>query len=170
MKGSSQSTISRNISEMSKTHPHEQAVAAALNMARHSSQGGKVHSGPINVEVPGRTDRLPVHVHDGSYVIPADVVSSLGEGNTLAGNKILDHLFSNGHYAEAVKRAHGGRTHHKEVPVVVAGGEYILTPEQVMAVGGGDLDKGHKILDEFVKTHRKITIKTLKKLPGPAKD
>ena len=149
---------------------HDDEIASALNMVRARSDGGRVHYGPINAEVPGRTDRLPVHVHSGAYVIPADIVSSLGEGNTAAGNKIIEHMFSRGGYADGVKRADGGKVARKELPVIVAGGEYILSPDEVAAIGGGDVAKGHAILDEFVKSHRAKTIKTLKKLPGPAKD
>ena len=63
--------------------------------------------------------------------------------------------------------ANGGRT--STVPIVAAGGEMVLSPEEVMHVGGGDLDTGHRVLDEFVKRVRAKTIKTLTKLPGPAK-
>lgn len=57
----------------------------------------------------------------------------------------------------------------EEVPIIVAGGEYILNPEQVMEVGGGDIKRGHEILDAWVKRQRKSQISTLRKLPGPAK-
>ena len=50
------------------------------------------------------------------------------------------------------------------------GGEYVLSPEQVMQAGGGDLETGHRVLDEFVKRMRAQTVKTLKNLPGPKKD
>ena len=40
----------------------------------------------------GRKDILPRDVEPGSYVIPADVVAALGDGNTLAGGKVLDAL------------------------------------------------------------------------------
>ena len=56
------------------------------------------------------------------------------------------------------------------MPIVAAGGEYVLSPEEVRMVGQGDLEVGHKVLDEFVKRYRKETINTLKKLPGPKKD
>lgn len=39
-KGTSQKTISKNIERESKTHPHKQAVAIALNEARES--GAKI--------------------------------------------------------------------------------------------------------------------------------
>lgn len=63
---------------------------------------------------------------------------------------------------------HGGHV-GKPVDIMAAGGEYILGPDQVMRVGGGDLDKGHKILDHWVqKTHKKFA-KTVANLPPPAK-
>lgn len=40
----------------------------------------------------GRTDVLNRAVPAGSYVIPADVVSGLGEGNTMAGANVLDKM------------------------------------------------------------------------------
>ena len=50
--------------------------------------------------------------------------------------------------------ADGGSTDGDDagVPIVAAGGEYVLHPDQVRDVGGGDLDTGHAVLDEFVKT------------------
>jgi hypothetical protein len=39
-RGTSRAVISKNIREMSKTHPHNQAVAAALDEARKS--GAKI--------------------------------------------------------------------------------------------------------------------------------
>ena len=56
------------------------------------------------------------------------------------------------------------------VPVIVAGGEYILTPEEVEIAGDGDLDKGHSVLDAFVKSQRRKLRQKLAKLPGPAQD
>jgi len=64
-------------------------------------------------------------------------------------------------------RASGGRA---PVEVVVAGGEYVITPEEVTQLGNGDIDHGHEILDHFVTGYRKKTIETLKKLPGPKRD
>jgi hypothetical protein len=56
------------------------------------------------------------------------------------------------------------------VPIVAAGGEYVVSPDEVTHIGGGSLDDGHKILDAFVKKMRKKTIRTLQGLPGPKKD
>jgi hypothetical protein len=147
----------------------------------------RLHVGPIHSAVHGRTDHLPMHVPSGSYVIPADVVSANGEGNTMAGFKVMRRMFGGapyggasgpygqgaGPYGEALQNSRGGRTEDgggPGVPIVAAGGEYVLSPDQVRAVGNGDADLGTKVLDEFVKRSRARNIKTLQKLPGPARD
>lgn len=123
-------------------------------------------SGHLLSDVPGRTDEIPTEVASGSYVVPADIVSALGEGNTIAGTRVLEQMFSGRKYA------FGGEVAGiaEPVPVIVAGGEYIIPPEVVIEIGNGSLEKGHSILDEWVKSTRKDLIKTLKSLPGPAKD
>ena len=70
----------------------KQAAAAALRTAR--ATGGKVHKGAIHSSVAGRTDHLPMHVASGSYVIPADIISAMGEGNSMAGFKVAQNIFS----------------------------------------------------------------------------
>lgn len=200
--GKSQKTISHNISEMIHAgHPHDQAVAAALSTARKARLAGgpnqytetktgplkeqhMMHEGPIHSPVAGRTDHLPMNVKSGSYVIPADIIGAMGEGNTMAGFKIARKMFSSKPYAQESQpyfsgeapyvqgkpytaRAAGGGT---PVEIVAAGGEYVITPEDVTHLGGGDIDHGHEILDNFVTGYRKKTIETLKKLPGPKRD
>jgi len=123
---------------------------------------GKVHSGPLHSNEGGRTDSLPLEVSAGSYVLPADIVSALGEGNTSGGIRVLQDMFPE--QPKSLHYASGGA-----VPIMAAGGEHVLSPEQVAALGGGDLNVGHQILDEFVKRTRNETIRTLKSLPGPQK-
>jgi len=154
------------------------------------------HSGIINMAVGGRTDHIPMNVLEGSYVLPADIVSGLGEGNTLAGSKILDNMFHSSPYATKTPdfraspkfpsapsmggtttntpaRATGGRSMSsgsKPVPIIAAGGEYVVHPETVTQLGKGDMNAGHEYLDNFVKYVRAHTAKTLQNLPGPRKD
>jgi hypothetical protein len=182
--GKSKSIISSNIREMIDSgHPQKQAVAAALSTARRAMERGgrskdpKVFHGPLKAAIPGRTDRMNIHVSSGSYVLPADCVSSLGENNTDAGfevvKKMIEDAKSKGGRVGMTQK-YGLHGHYHEprglVPVVVAGGEFILTPEEVELFGDGDLDAGHKTLDAFVKKQRQKHIKTLRKLPAPAKD
>ena len=144
-----------------------------------------LHTGPIRSSVAGRTDHLPIHVPSGSYVLNADVVSHLGENNTEAGFKVLRRMFGGTAYGGSTKGpygqgsgpygehlANGGKTSDSDsgVPIVAAGGEYVLSPAEVRWAGAGDLDKGHRALDEFMVRTRKEMIKTLRELPGPAKD
>ena len=193
-KGKSQNVISHNIEEMIHSgHPKDQAIAAALNTARESRahggtlhlprKFGKLHIGPIHSSVAGRTDHLPMHVPSGAYVIPADIVSGMGEGNTIAGFKHMRRMFggipygggslpygaSGGPYGEPLAGKVGGGE-VEGVPIVAAGGEYVLSPAQVAEAGGGDIDMGHKVLDEFVKRMRTKIVKTMKSLPGPKKN
>ena len=154
-----------------------------------------VFHGPLHSGVAGRTDRLNIHTRSGAYVIPADIVSAHGEGSTLAGFKVLERAFKGTPYSEQARpygsgndpynqgdgpyaqgdgpygqeiqtRAKGGKSSGK-IPCVVAGGEFILTPEQVMEIGDGSLETGHRVLDQFVLRSRKELVDTLKKLPGP---
>ena len=175
-------------------------VMAAGGIAK--AEGGEVetvkaHVGPIHSPVAGRTDHLPMHVKSGSYVIPADIISSMGEGNTMAGFKNAKLMFGGTPFkskmpnptkgapyasslpdptvgapynADMPKAKGGAATKDELVPIIAAGGEYVIPPESVIDLGKGDIDFGHKILDSFVKKMRAKTISTLKRLPGPKKD
>ena len=142
--------------------------------AKHAS----VHTGPIHSSVAGRTDHLPIGVPSGSYVVPADVVSHLGENNTTAGFANLKRMFGGvprgggtqpyNHEGGPYGMAKGGSS--PNVPIVAAGGEHVLDPDEVRWAGGGDLDTGHKVLDAFVLKIRKELIHTLKNLAPPRKD
>jgi hypothetical protein len=170
--GKSQETVSENIREMQAAgHPHNQAVAAALRTADKYAKGGPV-TGFLHSAIPGRTDKHPMKVPAGAYVIPADVVSGLGQGNTLAGKNTLETIFKTGPFGmkptKPIKRgkfANGGA-----VDIIAAGGEYIIDPETVANIGQGDLELGHDILDQFVKSTRANVIQELTEMPGPERD
>jgi hypothetical protein len=145
---------------------------------------GLAHQGAIKSSVPGRTDKLNLNVLAGSSVIPSDVVSGLGQGNTDAGHAILDKMFKSGPYGMNLPRAKAGsrvgtrksslsKMNFAEggevptTPIVAAGGEHILSPDQVTTVGGGDIDLGHQILNNFYEQVRAKTIKTMRGLKPP---
>lgn len=200
----------------------DNAVSLAHDAARKKLAGGggtktadsgQTHPGGLIASAgPGRTDTHNVSVAPGSFVLPADVVSGLGEGNTLAGSRVIEAMLSGGPYGTKLdagpfgikldkprrpaapkypaafqesapatdgldklfsavgdtgKRAAGGPT--PPIPIVIAGGEFLVNPEYVAKLGGGDAERGMAILDSFVKHIRKKTIKTLRHLPGPVK-
>ena len=166
----------------------EIAVATPLSHATRSfyHPGGFIHSG-----VAGRTDALPLAVPADSHVIPADVVSGIGEGNSLNGARLLDQIFHAGPWgARAVKSgpaeralpfARGGHG-DRVTAILAAGGEYVVRPEAVVRYGGAarrrdpkrhgrksDMSAGHDTIDDFILRARKHVIATTRKLPGPVK-
>jgi hypothetical protein len=145
-------------------------VEAAMQLARglKRARGGKVHTGAIMGDTDGRADEVPMEVPDGAYVLTADHVSSMGEGNTLAGFKKLDQMFPKSAAAHAaqktVKRASGGA-----VPIYAADGEYVICPEDITD-RWGDLEAGHRYLDAWQTASRKEHVNTLRNLAPPAQD
>lgn len=202
-------TYAKTKAKFGKAKADKQAIAVAMSTARkygkkkayggpnlnmesmvmRGASYGLRHEGMINSSIPGRTDKLPMNVPAGSYVLPADIPSALGQGNSMAGGQILKKMFSSGPYglptmrgARGVRQprlnlrtprlprgtfADGGGADH--VPIIAAGGEYIIHPDVVRDIGHGDIKSGHKVLDKFVLQVRQHNIKTLKKLPGPKK-
>lgn len=149
---------------------------------RNSARQMERASGGLNSTVPGRTDKLPMNAKRGAYVLPADVVSGLGQGNTQAGISTLDNMFKRGPYGAQLSGRMPRSPHARiprapqppkfaaggSVPIVAAGGEYVIEPEDIVAKFG-DLNSGHQILDQFVQNVRKSTISEMQRLPGPAR-
>jgi len=210
IKSGSRAAMSENIREMVKAgHPQKQAIAAAYRQARQYGKKfagggganigslearGLAHSGMIKSAVPGRTDKLPITVGGGAYVLPADHVSAIGQGNSAAGADILNKTFKMGPYATSgigkistnlkagrapvpklgrmtatPKFARGGHRPGRHVPIVAAGGEFVIPPEKVAEIGSGDQERGHKILDHWVQATRRKHITTLRGLKPPKK-
>ena len=187
-----------------------------LTPASMRSMGSQAHYSGTNVKpainppgvhlinsssVAGRTDRIPMQARTGSFVLPADVVSGLGQGNTGAGAKMWGQMISHSIGPVGIQNAirqrtlkapalrgfgsrsgstrgfaDGGMGHNQGppmddedlTPIVTAGGEALIDPEIVDALGGGDSDRGKKVLIDSVMTVRDHVIKHLKKLPRPA--
>jgi hypothetical protein len=209
IKSGSRAAVSTNIAEMIHAgHPQKQAVAAALSNARHygakMASGGfqapmgeryaqrqLMHEGFLHSSVPGRTDKLPISVSGGAYVLPADHVAALGQGNSLAGANIVNKMFRMGPAGTQLGGLHSARApqphlnlaakppkqtsfakggaHHGHVPIVAAGGEIVIPPDKIIQ-RFGSLDKGHHALDQWVIDTRKKHIKTLRKLKPPKKN
>ena len=86
----------------------------------------------------------------------------------MAGFKIMNDITKM--YGGLPKAFADGGMAGEKVPIVAAGGEYVIPPEVVINIGNGDMESGHTELDDFVKKMRANTVKTLKSLPGPKKD
>jgi hypothetical protein len=98
--------------------------------------------GPIMSAVPGRTDRHNVNVASGSYVLPADHVSHLGQNNTISGVRLVQHMFSSGPYGMAPPKIKGGpgAPRPPKMGKMARGGaleQYVSTPEYTAGVSEG---------------------------------
>src|SRR5882672_9975634 len=125
IKSGSRAAISENISEMVHAgHPQNQAIAAAMRNARKygRANGGSTpmgeryasrqlfHEGFLHSAVPGRTDKLPISVSGGAYVLPADHVAALGQGNSLAGADRVNKMFKMGPYGTSLGGLHSAKS------------------------------------------------------------
>lgn len=159
-----------------------------------SSTGGFLHG-----TTPGRADSVQTTAPGGSYVIPADVIAGLGEGNSLAGARVMSSILGTGPYGISLprggggrgaprppsplrqaakggtipifpeKRAAGGVKGKQETPVLLSHGEYVVEPHHCERIGKGDIKAGHRILDSWVLEQRKKQVKKIKSLPPPVK-
>ncbi|MFP5515612.1 MAG: hypothetical protein ACLGJC_21310 [Alphaproteobacteria bacterium] len=111
------------------------------------ARGGLASSGLILGSGGGQDDRVPMTIPADSYVIPADVVSGLGDGNPEEGARRL-------HRAVGGPAPMGGLS-RPGVPVAVSPAEQVIPPERVAALGGGDTGRGEKALDGFIRNVRK---------------
>jgi hypothetical protein len=173
---------------------------AALPLTGFPGEGarGATFQGPIRSHIAGRTDRHELDVPGGAYVIPSDVNSIAGEGNSEAGFEVFRLMMQHGPKGEhgAIKGAslpplqlkgpvmkHAKMTGHGKhqqsqggvdedhggpVPIVAAGGEIVIPPEMIIHKFGS-LDHGHKLLDGLIKTIREEEIERLKHAPPPKK-
>lgn len=167
--------------------PTDVRIAAAIVRApRPYARGGLADAAPEAPEVQwhgdsgllwdesgGRGDQILAKLLRGSYVLPADVVSGLGEGNTLAGAQMLANYVPEGWAADLtgkpMGRAAGGRagSGDERIRVRLSGGEYLVSPGQLLAIGRGDAREGARALDAFVSAVRGRTIDAIAAMPPP---
>lgn len=143
-------------------------------------------TGYLHGPTAGRGDAILTTAPAGSHVVPADVISGLGEGNSLAGAAIMQRILATGpggiplprsgirtsfpRAPGAPHQAKGGavpQQQHEQTPVALSHGEFVVSPEHVAHWGDGDQAKGHAAFDKFIVEMRKHIIDTMKKLPGP---
>ena len=115
-----------------------------------SSVGNMAKGGLISLATGGMSK--------GGFVVPADVVSALGNGSTSAGLRALKvklgdvkHIKGKGDgLSDSIPTSIDGRQ-----PARVADGEAYIAPKTVAAVGGGDMKKGAKKLYAMLDNVRK---------------
>lgn len=166
--GNESGTKSGKLEELPKVGPESAKAsgggvfARALAKARSYARGGRVTVGPVMGNTPGRADKLPVKVPAGSFVVPADVVSHLGDGNTGAGMAWLT-----GKFGAKEHEAIGGAI--EPADILISDGEFVVPKSSVIAYGNGNLEAGHRKLERDVLNWRAQHIAKLNSLPGPSR-
>lgn len=199
---SQQGQMVRDVIQQHRRNPQEETEVEGYasggrppwwNKRGRSPQINADRSGVLESTIPGRTDHIPVTASTGSYVVPADVVSGLGEGNSQAGAKIMAEMLKSGPWGAEVMPMRGGRGipsapsgrqdaemplkrggkvrdgGDDKVPILAAGGEYMVSADDVRRIGNGNPKRGADILDRWVVAERNKTAKKMLKLPGPKK-
>ena len=152
--------------------------------APHYAHGGSVNHGypsseygpPGYLSGPGKgqQDLIPKQVPEGSYILDATTISSLGDGSSHAGKSEVDHtlelLRHKTHPQIRQKSAQGGNIGERMIPTMLSDGEYEISPQDVALIGRGSNQKGAKILKSAVKTIRKHKNSNGDRLPPKSKD
>jgi hypothetical protein len=139
----------------------------------------------------GRADAVKTSSPSGSYILPAEMVSGLGEGNGLAGARLIQEMTSTGPFGTSLPRMTHGRgppspphvqaaTNAKgggvqngpeeRTPVALSHMEYKLTPRDCIVMVSKmvghpvPLDYAHRVLDKWVKFEHKRHAEKLAKL------
>ena len=98
-------------------------------------------------------------------MVPADVVSGIGQGNTLAGAKGLAGGLPKG--LPGFARGGGVTGEPDLVPAKVSAGEFFVHPAHVAALGGGSLKAGSDRLDAMVTRVRGTNARVATRMPPP---
>lgn len=121
-----------------------------------ASNGTKIsYTGAVISKQPGRGDGLKLRVPKGSYILPADFVAALGQGNSIAGHMKIKEMYGR----------KGSELFHN-VPsntINISGGEDVLSPLEVERSGGPEK------LDSSVNQVRSTWIQQLQSQHGPQK-
>ena len=108
----------------------------------------------------GQDDEVPAEIPDGGYVIPADVVSHAGDGNSEAGALKFDALLRNipkpkGKSVNLPPKGKSLASYMMKVPAKVSHGEYVIPPYAVSHAGNGSNEAGALKFDALLRNIRK---------------
>lgn len=161
-----QSLLKQKLAALESSGIVGQKSGGSVSGSQSTSKKGA--EGYLNGGTLGRADALNTSAPSGSYIIPADIVSGWGEGNSNAGARVWDHILST--LPEESGYAKGGEVESpSDVPVLLSHGEIAINPRDVRRIGGGDIKRGHRIMDALIRKERQKLIKKLKSLPGPVR-
>ena len=149
-------------------------------------------SGYLHGATAGRADALKGTAASDSYILPAEEIAGLGEGNSLMGARVIQSMLNSGPHGIPQERQRAGRglphppsaqeprefqakgggvQHHEGQPttkVALSHGEYSMSPEEVMRfTGQKDRASAMRVMDLFTMELRKRHIKDLKGLKPP---
>jgi hypothetical protein len=110
----------------------------------------------------GQADNIYVKVPEHTFIIDAQTVSLIGDGNSENGALKLQEMIDQIPSVKVEK--------FPDVDCALAAGEFAITPEKVAGYGNGDIRKGIEILKSFVKEIKKYKKLEVKTIPKPTKD
>lgn len=118
----------------------------------------------------GQADVIHTSAPEGSYIIPADVVSMLGDGSSKAGAESLrDYLDDRVESMHPDVKGMFKNGKRSNIPVALSRDEFYIEPHEVLAIGKGHHSEGVKMLDSFRSNVRKHKIANGHDLPPKAK-
>lgn len=153
-----------------KLQSRDTEIGKALRLAKRQRVGSsRSATGALRGTGSGRADNVMLNVRSGSHVIPADVVSAIGKGNSLSGHSLLEKAFP-GSSSRSLRGKRLSKMAMKSggtVPVAASDGEFIVSPEDVSDVGNGDAKVGHSLLNQFIKDIRDRTVNSIINMGEP---
>lgn len=147
------------------------ARAAPIGTAAPAAPAAMASGGAVRGVGGGQDDNQLRKSKVGSFIIPADVVSHLGDGNTDEGHRRIQQAESRIRYAcgGSVGYAGGGPVAGSQaVPVALSPGEHEVPADVVSMLGNGSNPSGANQLHAMIN-HVRAHKKTNKGLPPKAK-
>ncbi len=122
---------------------------------RNFAHGGEVsETGYVHGRNPGQLDDVDIKLEPNSYVIDASTLSDVGDGNSLAGDEVIERMLQKVSHFKPKRKSYakGGAL----IDARVSAGEKIIPKEKVVALGKGSSKKGIAKLNSMVKKVRTL--------------